>query len=210
MKKLTILCFILFLALTSMQAQAHFDIQLGVSPGGKPTCASLIVNRSNPYEEFQFSIIIVKPQFVTGARANLQLAEPFFLEGGISYTKSTSEFLIDYTLDNENRPPEEHLSVIEHIIRFPLNVGVSLGSVDITSGLTATKTISSDNELEQLKGFHSDDVKFQLGWQMGTRYAFNRFMVGFEFQGGLNRVGEGMYVSHESLELMNVPGKFVL
>jgi hypothetical protein len=210
MKKLMILYSIFLLAFTSIQAQAHFDLQLGVSPGGKPSCASLIVNRSNPYEEFQFNMVDVKPQIFAGVRANVQLAEPFFLEGGVSYTKSNTEYKVNYTYENETRPSEISMSVINHIIQFPLNVGVSLGSVDITSGLTAMKIISSDNELEQLNGFHSDDAKFQLGWQMGARYAIDRFMVGLEFQGGMNRVCEGMYVNHESLELMNVPGKFVV
>lgn len=210
MKKLMILCVILFLAFTSVQAQIHFDLQVGVSPGGKPSCASLIVNRSNPYEEFQFNMIRVKPQFFTGVRANVQLAEPFFLEGGVSYTKSASEYKINYTIKNETRPSEVTMKVTEDIIQFPLNVGVSLGSVDIMSGLTAMKTFSFDNELEQLKDFHSDAKKFQLGWQMGIRYAIHRFMIGLEFQGGLNRVCEGMYVHQESLELMNVPGKFVV
>ena len=210
MKKLMILSCILFFAFISLQAQVHFDLQLGVSPGGNPTCASLFVNRSNPYEEFQFSMVNIKPQFFTGVRANVQLKEPFFLEGGISYTKSNSEYLVNYTYENENRPSEISMSVIDHIIQFPINIGVSLGSVDITSGLTAMKTISSANELEQINGFHSSDAKFQLGWQMGARYAIHRFMIGLEFQSGFNRVCEGMYVNQQSLELMNVPGKFVV
>ncbi len=209
MKKLLIITSILCGSVLPSWSQIHFDVKLGVSPGSNPLTPHLIVNRSNPHEEFLFNMVNVKPQFYGGIALNLPLGRPFFAEGGISYTKRTSSYMVRYRMARENSPQTEYMQESEEMILLPINIGVSIGSLDITSGLTAARTISTAKELTHLKGFHQDENKFKLGWQMGVRYAVGRAMAGVEYQGSFNRVGQGMYVNGQSLEIMNVPGKLV-
>ena len=209
MKKLIMITCILLATYSIVGSQVRFDVKLGVSPGSTPLSAGIIVNRHNPYDEFQFNMIHVKPQYYAGIGANVQLEVPFFLEGGILCTQRTSLYQINYRIVTEINPAENYMSESEVMILLPLNLGVNLGSIDVTSGLTIKRTISTINELTQLKGFACDDNAFRLGWQMGVRYSFHRTLVGVEYLGSLNRVGQGMYVNAQSLEIMNVPGEFV-
>jgi hypothetical protein len=210
MKKLIISATILLATYVTSQAQVQFKAEFGASPASNSTSAGIIVNRNNPHEEFQFNQTQVKPQFYGGIRANIKLGTPFFLETGISYTKRTAEFHLDYTMPlPENPTGEMYVSESEDMLLFPLDIGVSMGKLEVTSGLTAIKTISAIKELSHVKGFHSDGNSLKMGWQMGVRYGINRTQIGIEYQGSLNRVGQGMSVNGNSLEIMNVPGKMV-
>lgn len=210
MKKLIISAAILLATCAISQAQLQVKAEFGASPASNATSAGIIVNRDNPREEFQFNQTQVKPQFYGGIRANIKLGSPFFLETGISYTKCTSEFQLNYTMDRpENQPQEMYMSESEDMLLFPLDIGVSIGKLEVTSGLTAIKTISAIKELSHVQGFHSDGNSLKMGWQMGVRYGINRTQIGVEYQGSLNRVGQGMSVNGNSLEIMNVPGKMV-
>ena len=73
------------------------------------------------------------------------------------------------------------LTVSEDVLQFPLQIGVSLGNFDVTSGLMLMKTISTKNELSQLKGYTEDSNSLKWGWQMGVRYGFKRAMAGVEY-----------------------------
>jgi hypothetical protein len=212
MKKLIVIVVAFFLTYCIASAQVRFDIKFGISPGSNPLNAGIIVNRQNPMEEFQFNLFQVKPQFYGGLSAHLPLASPFFVNGGITYSQKTSLYQINYTnksLSSEIKAAEQYMNESENMILLPVNVGVSLGKVDVTSGLTATATFSKSSELTHVNGFTQDENGLQLGWQFGVRYAIRRTMVGVEYQSAFNRVGQGMYVNGHSLELMNVPGKFV-
>ena len=209
MKKLMILSFLLMTFTTQMNAQVRFNLKLGASPGANPRSASIFVNRENPVKEFQFNLVHTDPQYYGGVSAYVPLATPFFLEAGISYTKLTSQFLIDYSVPLKLQNDNVLMEGSEEMILLPVNVGVTMGGLDITSGLRAIKTISHSSELTHLDGFHADENSIKLGWQMGARYAINRTLIGVEYMATLNRVCEGMYVNGQSLEIMNVPGSFV-
>lgn len=209
MKKLLILSVIIYAALSDLNAQFQFVFRIGMSPATNPRTAPLLVGRQNPIEEFQFNMIHTKPQFYAGIGAHLPLAAPFFLEGGFSFTRRTSVYQMNYTIVTESNPAEKLMTESESLVLLPVNIGFSVGKFDFTSGLTAIKNISSSKEMMAIKGFHKDENSFRLGWQMGARYAIRRVLAGVEYQGTLNRVGEGMYVNGQSLEVMNIPGNFV-
>ena len=210
MKKLTLTSIFFFALSFVITSQVQFDIALGVSPGANPNSYGIIVNRENPFEEFQFNLVHVDPQYYGSMKAHIEMSSPFFFEGGISYTQRNSVYHILYTLPTREPAEQEMLmKESESMILLPVNIGVSLGKIDVTSGLRLKKTISSSNELIQLDGFTSDNNSIQMGWQMGFRYGFNRTMIGVEYMGALNRVGEGMYVNGHPLEIMTVPGSFV-
>ena len=209
MKKLIIITSILCVTFLPAWSQIRFDIKAGMSFSSSPSTANILVNRSNPHEEFQLNMIKVKPQFYGGIAVNVGLSSPFFLEGGVSYTKRTSTYMVEYRMAPEIGSSTQYMDESENMILLPVNVGVSIGKVDLTSGLTASRTISSIKQLTHLKGFHQDANGIKLGWQMGARFAVKRAMIGVEYQASLSRVGQGMYVNDQSLELMNIPGQFV-
>ena len=208
MKKFIILSVTLFASFSTAISQVHFGGEFGVTPGSTPRSASIIINRDNPHEEFIFNMAQVKRQLYGGIRANVKLGTPFFLETGISFTRRTSQYVADYTMRRDINGVKI-MNEKEDMILLPLDIGVNIGKLQITSGLTAMKTISKIKELTQLTGFHSEANSVKMGWQTGVRYAVNRTLIGVEFQGSLNRVGQGMSVNGHSLEIPNVPGKLV-
>ncbi|MBK9983750.1 MAG: hypothetical protein IPP15_15500 [Saprospiraceae bacterium] len=209
MKKLMIFTCIILVHTLSAWTQTSIIIKLGATPRSGSFKHYMIVNRNNPREEFKFSTLQVKPQFYAGVSARLQMRTPFFLEAGMTYTEKTSLYQVNYRMPTETNPAEMVMSEKEKILLLPVNIGVSLGKIDITSGLSAMKTLTKAKELTHLQGFHQDDNAIRVGWQMGARYAIGRTMLGIEYQGTLNREGQGMYVNKQSLEQNNVPGNFV-
>ena len=220
MKNLKLLVFypLFLLASTSGWAQQFRPgLILGVSPGYSPNTAGLIMCRKTPSEEFTFNMYQVKPQIFGGLKTNMQLSYPFFAEAGIMYTQRTSEYYLDYTYSLEKRASTVKMSETEHQLLMPVSIGVTMGSIDVTSGFRAIGTVASKSDLTQIKGYESNDDFLDWGWQVGVRYTLkrstvglDRSMIGIEYQGSFSRVGHGMSVDGQSLELMNVPGQFAI
>ncbi|MEO5907417.1 MAG: outer membrane beta-barrel protein [Saprospiraceae bacterium] len=211
MKKLIISSVLLCASYSAMWSQMRVDIKLGISPASSPVNAGVLINRDNPRSEFMLNMVHVKPQFSAGINLHQRLNESFFVEGGFAYTKKTSQFRVNYTLpQSEPLSSEMFMNESEDIIQLPVNIGVGLGKIDVTSGLTALKTISSKNELAHIEGFSAEDNSLRYGWQMGVRYAFmHRASAGVEYQSTMTRVCQGMKVNGHALDLMNVPGRIV-
>lgn len=189
-------------------AQIKFDFKVGASPGSNPKSAATLINRSNPSEEFQFNMVKAEPQLFAGIAAHVPLKAPFFLEGGISYTKSASVYRIDYSYP-EPGPKEQFMKGSEAMVMLPVNIGARIGNFEVTSGFTAIQSLSVESELAHLNGFKNEAKAVKLGWQMGARYDLKVVMLGAEYQGAFSRVCQGMNVNNESLEIMNVPGRWV-
>ena len=209
MKKLMIITSILLASSVGLLSQVSLDVRIGMSPASNPSNASVFINRDNPFEEFQFNQVHTKTQLFGGLALNVQVGSPFFLEGGVFYTKIQSEFMIDYTYARESGADVQLMKDTEHLVLFPVNIGVSIGKVDLTSGVTLRKTLSQTSEMTHIPGFASYAKNMKFGWQMGARYTINRAMVGMEYQGSFNRVCQDSYVNNHSLEIMNLPGQFV-
>ena len=212
MKKLIISSLVVCASFTVVWSQKNsVDLKIGFSHGVSPLTAGVLINRDNPRSEFMLNMVHVKPQFYAGINLHRQLNESFFLEGGITYTKKTSQYKIDYTLSQpEPLTDIMYMNESENMIQMPVNIGVGIGKFDIMSGLTVSRTISSSNELSHIEGFSAGDNSFRFGWQMGVRYALlHRVSAGVEYQGTMNRVCEGMKVNGHAMELMNVPGRLV-
>ena len=189
-------------------AQIKFDFKVGASPGSNPKSAATLINRSNPSEEFQFNMVKAEPQLFAGIAAHVPLKAPFFLEGGISYTKSKSVYHINYSYP-EFGPKEQFMKGSEALVMLPVNIGARIGNFEVTSGFTAIQSLSVESELAHLNGFKNEAKAVKMGWQMGARYDLKVVMLGAEYQGAFNRVCQGMNVNNESLEIMNVPGRWV-
>lgn len=211
MKKLLLSAIISFATSSIMLSQIHFDVKLGISPGSNANGNAILVNRENPFSEFQFNVIHTDPQFYGGIRTHINLKEPFFLESGLSYTKRTSVYSLNFTLpQREPMTKMMQMNVKEDIILLPVDIGVAIGNFEVTSGLRLNRIMNSTNELSHLAGFSHDKNSMQMGWQMGVRYGFANVLAGVEYIGTLNRLCQGMFVNGKSMELMNVPGRLAL
>ena len=209
MKKLMIISFLLIAFLPDIFSQVLVDLKLGLSPASSPNSFPILVNRHDPFEEFSLSVVHNDAQFYGGIVMHLPLSTPFFLEGGISYTKRKTYFQANYTASLETREDIQLISETKGMIMLPLNIGVGIGSFDVTSGLTAVHGLPGTNDFSNLKGFHQEGSQLRMGWQAGVRYGFKGIMAGVEFQGTLTRVCEGMFVNDQSLDIRNVPGNVV-
>lgn len=189
-------------------AQIKIDFKLSASPGSNLKSAPALINRSNPSEEFQFNMVKAETQLFAGIAAHVPLQAPFFLEGGVSYTKSKSVYHINYSYP-ELGPKSQFMNGSETMILLPVNIGARLGNFEVTSGFTAIQSLKVDSELAHLNGFKNEAKAVKMGWQMGARYDLKVVMLGAEYQGAFSRVCQGMHVNNESLEIMNVPGRWV-
>lgn len=211
MKTLFTTIIIIAASVSSLFSQIRFDVVGGVSPGSTPSSAGVIINRQLPHEEFVFNMRKVDPQFHAGVKSQVTLTAPFFLETGLFYARSQSTYDVVYTIIDTEHPISNHImKETEHLVTLPINIGVNIGSFDVTSGLRLIQPISNTTDLHQLAGFILDENKVRMGWQASMGFSFLRERIGIEYQGNFSRVGSGMSVNNQSLELMNVPGQFVL
>lgn len=194
-----------------ISSQIRFDIVGGVSPSATHTSEGLIVNRHLPHEEFVFNLGHVDPQFFAGVKGQIELATPFFVEAGLMYTRKKSTYDITYTMIDAEHPVQDHIMAeTDHIVILPVNIGVNLGLLDVTSGLRVMKSLSRKSDFNNLSGFNTDGTLPEMGWQTGIGFSIARSRIGVEYQGNFSRVGRGMFVNGQSLEIRNVPGQVVL
>ena len=211
MKTAAIIISVLLTGVCSLDAQIRFDVWGGVSTPSIPGNAGIFINRELPHEEFRFNIGKVKPQLFAGAKAHLELSSPFFVEGGLAFTQRNVIYDIRYTIIDAEHPVSDHnMSESVNQLMLPVNMGANFGAFDITSGFRGIYAFGKKSALHQLSGFEDDASSVQLGWQAGAGYYFNRSRIGLEFMGNFSRVGYGMKVNGQSMELMNVPGHLIL
>lgn len=191
-------------------SQMTYQIMGGVSPQSSPLSAGLIINRQSPHDEFVFNMSEVGPQYFGGIKTRLDLESSFFLDFGLTYTKSKSTYQLKYTLIDAEHPVTNHImSETEHLLFLPVNLGVKIGDFELTSGIRAIHSIESRSDLHQLNGFENEENFITLGWQGGVGYNLFGTRIGIDFSSQFSRVGQGMSVNDQSLELMNVPGQFI-
>ena len=195
----------------SLSAQIKFDIVAGVSPGTSPATPGVTINRHLPHEEFVFNLNKVDPQFLAGVKSRVELSEPFFMDAGLFYARRISTYGVVYTIVDQEHPVSKHLmKETDHTVMLPVNVGVNMGSVDITSGFRVIQSIRKKTDLQNLPGFNIDSNRPLFGWQAGAGISFLRSRIGLEFQGNFARAGHDMFVDGQSMELINVPGQLIL
>ena len=202
---------ILLMSLGQLNAQFRFDVFGGISPQTTPASADLFVNRHLPHEEFRFNMRKVDPQIFAGIKGHVELGTPFFAEAGLMYSRRKSTYQALYTIIDREHPVSSYIMTeTEDMIMLPVNIGVNLGIVDLTSGFRVAQTVGKKTDLDQLAGFMSDDNTLRLGYQASVGVSIFRSRIGIAYLGNFSRVGSGMSVNNQSLELMNVPGQFVL
>lgn len=200
------------ISVASAQSRSNlrFGIKFGISPGYNRSGESLLVNRTNPFEEFQLRLFNTKQQFFVEVNAHLKLNDNFFLETGLGYTRTAATYRLDFRMIQLDMPSKEmYMSESRNIIQLPVEIGARLGNLEVTSGFRAIQSLSTTNELSHVKGFQSEDSGFSMGWQMGARYPIKGTFIGVQYLGHFERVGTGMSVQSQSLELTNIPGRWV-
>ena len=109
MKNIYITIIVVASSVSSLYSQLRFDIVGGVSAGATPVSAGVIINRHLPHEEFIFNLAKVDPQLHAGIKSQVELTAPFFLEGGLLYTRSSSTYDVTYTIIDTEHPIPNHL-----------------------------------------------------------------------------------------------------
>ncbi|MDQ3017509.1 MAG: hypothetical protein M3R25_12410 [Bacteroidota bacterium] len=202
---------ILLLAIsTYAQGPVRFAFKFGVSPGNNTSGQRLIINRTNPLEEFRIGLSASKQQLFGEVSAHVKLNGHFFLESGIGYTRAASVYKLDFQMLQPDMPSKEmYMRDSKNLLLLPVQIGVVLGKLEVLSGFRATHAFSSKNELTHVKGFSGKSSGVGLGWQFGARYPIRNTLLGVDYHGNFQRVGTGMIVNNQSLEIMNIPGQWV-
>ena len=208
MKKLILLALVYGTSILTMQAQLSVYIMAGISPESHPSNADLIVNRATPQEEFLFNVSNVKTQYYGGLKVRHDLGANFFIESGALYTQRKTTYSMKYTMKREVGTYQE-LEETEDQLIIPLSVGVKIKAVEFSSGLSSFVSLSKQSDLNHIHGFTDQSSSIQLGWHAGIGINLHKVVFGVEYQSALNRMGMGMKVHEQPLELMNVPGQCV-
>ena len=208
MKKLVLLALVYGTSVLSLRAQLSVYVMAGISPESHPTNAYLIVNRLTPQEEFLFNVINTKTQYYGGIKARQDLGANFFMETGALYTQRKTTYSMNYTMKREVGAYQE-LEETEDQLIIPLGVGAKWKAVEFSSGLSGFVSLSKQSDLNHINGFSDQSSTVQLGWHAGIGINLHKVVFGIEYQSALNRMGVGMKIYKQSLELMNVPGQCV-
>ena len=210
--KILILAPILFLILGNLHGQMSFYATSGLSPGTKPANTNIILNRGPSADQLLFNIQSIRMQFYAGLTAKTALMKSkFFTEFGISYTHRKCLYSCQYVVSSIYHPtPFEVMKETEHLLFFPVNIGLHLGAIDITSGLRLITTLSVDSELSDMNGYHSERIPLRAGWQMSAGYEIELITIGIMYYGHLYRMGSGTSLHGQSLEIPHVPGQYAI
>lgn len=208
MKKL-IINFGILLSAAFISAQPSLMVKIAASPGVSQGSTPALINRHDPVNEFQFNLIQTERQLYGSILIHLPLGTPFFLEGGVTYTQKNMLYEAVHTYPAEGYAAHRLMNESKKLIMLPVNFGVTLNKVEVISGFTAQKIMSLQSELYYMEGFRYSENSLSLGWQMGARYKLGNTLLGIEYLGMLQRVGQEMYVHNQCLEIRNVPGAWI-
>ena len=207
MKTLLAFLFSFFFLLSNTDAQPEVVLIGGISPGSNPTTADLIVNKITPQNEFLFNMNKISPQYTAGLKLHFPVANSFFHEIGMTYSKQTYHYTMEYTHRDQPEEPPHEMKETKNLLHIPASIGVSMGILDVTSGLNGIVSLTKVSDLDLMEGYKDEVNRFRMGYHAGLRVRLGPAAVGVEYNGEFNRVGQGMSVNGQSLELNNVPGR---
>src|SRR5690242_17597473 len=151
MKKLILLTTIFLLTLTysSLQSQAiAMTFTTGISPQLNPVSHYIFVNRSKPIDEFTFDLAQVKSSYFIGVGIKYDL-HPFFLATEAQYNRREYVYNMEYTYPGFGRSEQtQQMTESMQVINVPINLGVDLGVIDITSGFLPQIVLSNRTDLQ--------------------------------------------------------------
>ena len=212
MEKLLVLSFFLLFNPLSFFAQGHFAAFGGWSPSQHPNEPKALITGDVPGREFIFNVNHTSAQYYFGLKALIEISYPFFVEAGVTYTSRNNEYHCEYVILFPGEKTKLHsMTGNEKLLQFPLSIGVKLNAFKINSGLMAILPLAAKSELEHMQGYSSEKNSIKPGWFAGIALGIKsiRSDIGIEFQKSFDRVCQGMYIHDESLEIRNVPGRFV-
>ncbi|HJW29665.1 MAG TPA: hypothetical protein VJ508_10565 [Saprospiraceae bacterium] len=206
MKSLLISSVLSLLVCFPAMSQLQFYMLGGICPEIHPRNASLLVNRNQPVDQFKFNRTQVGTQFFMGVQVRMPLNEYFFTEAGARYSRFSEVYTVTYLAA---RQADSRVDMKEQQNRFtlPVNIGVKLNQVEIVNGFDAVWITNTKSEMDHMPGFKDQSPDFHLGWHINIGLEVNRMVVGAGYQAEFARVGEGMSVNGQSLEIRQLPGQ---
>lgn len=198
----------LILAGIPVTAQVSLSVSAGATPTTDPGTPFIFVNGEDFGSLFKFNAEEVKysPQIGLGLKWQVR---PFWFMTEISYYERTTKYSVDYWYDEFTSSSDMFLNDKQSILELPVSVGVSLGIVEVTSGLSISYDVQYTTELDQISGFESSAEPIRLGWHMGVGINFHRFVAGIRYQQYFSNYGSDLYVHDDELELIGSMGRFV-
>ena len=188
-------------------AQWNIYLQGGFSPAIHPGNADLMVNREDPMETFLFNVSVSRSEYFVGLNARRPLNNQFFTEIGAVYTKGVNQYKLSYLLPKGADSYQERTEC-DHQILFPFGIGAKIDALEFTGGFQVAWTVSHQCGLQAIEGYDEQTNPLQFGWHSGVQFNFDKMIAGIEYRAQFKRMCSGMYVNGQSLELMNMSGRF--
>src|SRR5690349_16766815 len=152
-KQTSLILLLLLSILTTAGSQVTMTFSAGVAPQQTPESHYIFVNRSTPRDEFTFDLAQIKASYFVGVGAKYDL-EPFFVTAEAQYNKREYIYDVSYTFPAFGRSGQDfQYTESMNVINLPVNLGVDLGVVDVTSGFLPQLIVSQQSDLEEVSGY---------------------------------------------------------
>lgn len=210
-KSLYILIIAMYVLLTTggIQAQVSMVFSMGISPQNSPNGHYVIVNRSNPQNEFLFDLTQVKASYQVGAGVRYDLL-PFFLLGEAQYTKREYVYSVKYTYPDFPRSADDlEYNESMHLINVPLSIGVDLGVLEVVSGFVPQFVVAHKNGMDAIEGYSDDLSTIRFGWHTGVAAKIAKFRIGLTYQMDFNNYADHISINSEPIKLTGASGRIM-
>ncbi len=183
-------------------------VQLGLIGGFIPAraigTAPLIVNRNDLTSDFLFNGSNVEFSPAIGLTIKLNKNQ-FFFQGAAMYYSMRKSYAMQYIGERSGPEVEHKMSESCKSIELPLSAGVSLGRIQIKSGLSVRYEFGQSSTLAQMPGFERKMQSTMFGWHSGIGINFGKVSAELNYHQDFGNYGQGIYVNDQELLLKNSP-----
>jgi hypothetical protein len=204
----TLFALFVFIAMMST-AIAQSGVKVGIIGGIAPSrnigTAPVFGNRHDQNTDFLFNGSKVEFSPAIGIAVRLNTKNQFFFEGEAMYYSMTKSYVMQYI---EERISSEHKHEMKEScssIELPLSAGVSLGKIDITSGLSMRYDFGQKSTLSQMDGLVRELQSTVFGWHSSVGINFGKVSAKLSYSQDFANYGQGIMVNGQELLLKNAP-----
>ena len=188
-------------------SQVSFGFKVGYTPDVRPGTAQRIINRSSRSTEFHFNSLQRQytPAFGIMVR---QGSKPFWFSTEILAQGWTETYSMAYEADKNVKPP----TVMEEknfVLEMPVSVGVSLGKIEVFSGLSISQSLSHKTEMSDIPSYTSELPKRTGGWHTGVGINLGNVLLDVRYSQAFDNYGQHRYINGEELTLGNAPHRLL-
>lgn len=189
-------------------SQVSIGLRVGKGPNVSPGTNHIFVNRQEAFNESLFNVEQVRYSPQIGVMARMDL-EKFWFMSELTYGQITTQYSMIYTAQVESGQTSGTFNEKRAFLEIPVSAGVSLGMIDVFSGLSVAHDFGFKNELETIEGYTSSLPAMRWGWHTGVGVNFGHILIDIRYQQEFGNYGEDRYINGQELLLKSAPARVI-